>query len=230
MSSKVRSSKVRSSKVRSSKVRSSRVKKPVKKPKFSRVTPEYRRQLLIEATIKCLAKQVGNSITVENICKQAGVSRGLLGYYFDGKQDIILQTYLYVSEEFSLKANSVLDDDHLQPYDKIQHLIYTSFREPIFTRENVIIWLSICNLVRTDKRLSETDKNLYNRYRSKVAEVFAQYSKETGVQLNAAVVALGFTALIDGLWLQWSLDNKAFTPQEAEAICFDYINRLFPKN
>lgn len=201
----------------------------IKKPKFSRVEPETRRKLLIEATIRCLAKQGSAGITVENICSEARVSRGLLNHYFDGKEDLIVQTYMQVSEGFSQETKRILGDEKSKPYDKLKNLIAVSFQPPIFTQEHVIVWLGLCNLVRTDTRLKEIDQRLYNRYRFNIANALSDMAEEKGVHINAARAALGLTALIDGLWLQWSLDQNAFVPQEAEVTCLDYIHRVFPQ-
>lgn len=198
----------------------------IKKPKFSREEPEARRQLMIEATIRCLAKQGSAGVTVENICKEAGVSRGLLSHYFNGKDDIIVQTYMQISEKFSQKVKNIFECDKTKPYDKLKDMIAVSFKAPIFSKEEVAVWLSLCNLVRIDERLSEIDRRLYNRYRLNIAKAFDDLAEEKGITINATRAGLGLSALIDGLWLQWSLDQDAFVPQEAEVVCLDYVNRL----
>jgi TetR/AcrR family transcriptional regulator, transcriptional repressor of bet genes len=200
---------------------------PINKPKFSREEPEARRKLLIEATVRCLSEQGRTGITVENICNEAGVSRGLLNHYFDGKEDLIVQAYLLVSESFSKESKRILSDEKSKPYDKLKSLIEVSFQPPIFSEEHVIAWLGLCNLVRTDKRLKELDQRLYNRYRFNITNTLADLAEERGLHINAARVALGLTAIIDGLWLQWSLDQNAFVPQEAQVTCLDYIHQVF---
>jgi len=202
---------------------------PTKKPKFSRVEPEARRKLIIEATIKCLAKQGSNGITIDNVCSEAGVSRSLLNHYFDGKEDLILQTYMQVSEGFLIQTKNIVSNEDISSYEKLKTIIKVSFEPPIFTEEQVIVWLGLMNLVRTDSQLKKTDSQLYNRYRFNIASMITHVAEERGIHLNATRAAIGLSAQIDGLWLQWSLDQSAFVPQEAEVICLDYLEWIFAK-
>ena len=85
----------------------------------------------------------------------------------------------------------------------------------------------MCNLVRTETLLKEIDLELYKRYRFNIAKILTEIADEKGLYINATRAAIGLSALIDGLWLQWSLDQNAFVPQEAEATCLEYINWVF---
>ena len=53
-------------------------------------------------------------------------------------------------------------------------------------------------------------------------------SPDCGVALDAHRAATALIALMDGLWLELTLDAEAFSPGEAEAACLDYIDGLFP--
>ncbi|WP_339672228.1 TetR family transcriptional regulator C-terminal domain-containing protein [Dasania marina] len=199
----------------------------IKKPKFSRIGPDERRKLMIEATIRCLAKQGSAGTTVDNICSEANVSRSLLNHYFDGKEDLILQTYLQISEGFTQQTKSIFFNNEDKPYNKLTKLIEVCFQPPFFSPDHVSAWLGLCNLVRTETLLKEIDLELYKRYRFNIAKILTEIADEKGLYINATRAAIGLSALIDGLWLQWSLDQNAFVPQEAEATCLEYINWVF---
>jgi AcrR family transcriptional regulator len=55
-----------------------------KQPAFHRADPDVRRQSLIDACARILAKRGGHGASVRTICAEAGVSPGLLRHYFDG--------------------------------------------------------------------------------------------------------------------------------------------------
>jgi TetR/AcrR family transcriptional regulator, transcriptional repressor of bet genes len=55
-----------------------------KQPAFHRADPDVRRQSLIAACARILAKRGGHGASVRTICAEAGVSPGLLRHYFDG--------------------------------------------------------------------------------------------------------------------------------------------------
>src|SRR5919108_2360519 len=62
-------------------------------PKFTRDLPETRRQQLIEATARCLARDGLAGTSVRHVAAEAGVSPGLVRHHFAGMQDLIAETY-----------------------------------------------------------------------------------------------------------------------------------------
>ena len=42
--------------------------------------------------------------------------------------------------------------------------------------------------------------------------------------MNLRLAAIGFTALLDGLWLEWCLEPGKFRPREAVALCEGWVD------
>jgi TetR/AcrR family transcriptional repressor of bet genes len=55
-----------------------------------------RRLDLIQGTIRSIATLGYNNSTVQTICEAAGLSRGLIGHYFKGKDDLLLEAFRYL--------------------------------------------------------------------------------------------------------------------------------------
>ena len=58
-----------------------------------RQAPTVRRQDLLAVTISCLARLGARGTTGREICRQAGVSHGLLRHYFKNPENLLLETY-----------------------------------------------------------------------------------------------------------------------------------------
>lgn len=198
-----------------------------KKPKFVREEPEVRRKLLIEATLRCLAKYGYGGTTVEVICKAAKVSRGLLNHHFNGKSDIIVQAYEYMSDKLDNSTRSLIEEIGSEPQAQLEAMIKAAFSPPTFTKEDLSIWISLWNLAQVDPQINGLNKRHYNKYRRSIAQLIDAVADEKQVTINSSRAALSLTALMDGLWLEWCLDPDAFVPQEGEAACLDFIKRLF---
>lgn len=82
-------------------------------------------------------------------------------------------------------------------------------------------------MVRTTPELDALNRDLYRGYRAVITRLMTEAARSRGVTLDAHRATVGLTALIDGLWLEWTLDAEAFSPAEAEAVCQDYLDRLF---
>lgn len=59
-------------------------------PRLAPETKIERRQQLVEAARRCLTHRSFRSLTVDDVCAEAGVSKGAFYGYFDQKQDLLL--------------------------------------------------------------------------------------------------------------------------------------------
>ncbi len=62
-------------------------------PKVSESYLEAKRQQLLDAAITCFARNGFSETTIEDICREAGVSHGALYRHFKSKEDIIEASY-----------------------------------------------------------------------------------------------------------------------------------------
>jgi AcrR family transcriptional regulator len=63
------------------------------RPRVRRQPPAERRQELLAATVTCLARLGPRGATGREICREAGVSHGLLRHYFANPDNLLLETY-----------------------------------------------------------------------------------------------------------------------------------------
>jgi hypothetical protein len=63
----------------------------------TRQSPDVRRAALIEAAVTCLVELGPTEISTRTIAARAGVSSGLLGYYFESKEDLLAAAYRSLS-------------------------------------------------------------------------------------------------------------------------------------
>jgi AcrR family transcriptional regulator len=59
-------------------------------PRLEAAARTERRQHLIDAAWRCASQQGFRSLTVDDVCAEAGVSKGAFYLYFDQKQDLLL--------------------------------------------------------------------------------------------------------------------------------------------
>src|SRR3954466_5246333 len=59
-------------------------------PKYRRLTPEQRREQILDAATELFAERAYDEVSVEDIAQAAGVARGLVHHYFGGRKDVYL--------------------------------------------------------------------------------------------------------------------------------------------
>ena len=103
--------------------------------RFSRQPAELRRQSLVEASRRALATHGLAGASVRVICAEAGVSPGLLTHYFEGVDQLILETYRQVGEQVADAMERAVTEAPDGALDKLRAYIAASFRPPVLDRD-----------------------------------------------------------------------------------------------
>lgn len=189
------------------------------KKRRTRIEPEMRRKAIIEATMQCITRYGHSGSTLERICAQAGVSIGLIGHHFSSKEELMLSTYQELTDQLREETRKYMAVHDGSPEDRLLAIIRSSFRGQIFNEFVLTTWLGFWGAAVSSEQLRELNKKLYSDYRKDLESVFKAIAKDNGTQIDAKAAALTITALIDGFWLEWALDPKAFSSKKAEKCC-----------
>ena len=181
---------------------------------FSRKSASSRRLDLIEAGIKCLGKGGMSAFTIDRICKQAGVSRGLINHHFTSKDDLLVAIYAHMT-------NYLVDegDNPLQ----LASFIERSFDDKLTKKSNLRAWLSIWGQVASNPVLKKLHQQRYLRYRQQVADAFNSLAESKNETLDSDRLARQLVALIDGLWLEYCLHSDNLSLDQARADCYRFL-------
>src|SRR3954468_1877231 len=102
--------------------------------KPSRIAQE-RKQDLIEAAIRNIADHGYDAVTVATICEEAGFSRGLIGHYFSGKDELLLEAIQRFSTQLAEANHDAAEAAGSDPVNRLHAIVRSSFSPPGFTRE-----------------------------------------------------------------------------------------------
>ncbi|MEO1191981.1 MAG: TetR family transcriptional regulator C-terminal domain-containing protein [Pseudomonadota bacterium] len=190
-------------------------------PRFSRLSPEARRQEILLAARRCLARSGVAGFTVAEIAATAGISNGLIGHYFPTKDDLLVATYeaeatrLLVATRAALESNDDSDSDF-----RLRALVDSAFCPEIFNAETVATWLALWGQVCTNPTLRKAHAEIYAPYRRAFSRAITRAADARGLSLESDAIAFDMSALIDGLWLDWALDPTLFDAAAARASCY----------
>jgi len=190
---------------------------------FRRADPDARRQSLVEATARALARHGVAGTSVRSICAEAGVSPGLLRHYFAGVDEAIACAYRWTGT----RVNAALDEAILaagpEPRARLLAYLAASFRPPIADGELLATWLAFWSMTPVDARIGELHEAVYAEFRGGMDGLIRALRPDLA---DTRLVTVALTALIDGLWLELSLGKAPFTPQEAEALAARWLDCL----
>ena len=193
----------------------------------NRETPEVRRKLLIEATMRSIAKYGYAGTTIETICDEAQVSRGLVNHHFGSKEELIRQSYKALRDEWVAATHGSVVDEFAEPEERLRALIRVSFGPTMFKQEYLGIWAGFWSAIGKSPALRKMNRELFEKDREAYEAIFEEIGNKRGKRIDARRAALTVIALIDGFWLEWCLDPKSFTAAEAQAACLAFTEQTF---
>lgn len=174
--------------------------------------PDNRRQSLVEACAASLAEDGATGVSVRGVCARAGVSPGLLRHYFPGIDALIAATYVHVAAQVGEALATAVDAAGNDPRARLSAYVTGSFAPPIAAPDLLATWLAFWSLVKTRPEIAALHREIYTASLTELEELLRAAGAAPS---EARTAAIAVTALVDGLWLELSLDAGAFTPQDA---------------
>ncbi|MEX2649048.1 MAG: transcriptional regulator BetI [Alphaproteobacteria bacterium] len=189
---------------------------------------EFRRKALIEAALAQITVHGIAGSTLQRIAAAAGVTHGLIRHYFRGKGDLLVQAFKTLINEFhqALAADPGFADS--DPAVRLRALVEVNFRPPVFQRERLAAWAAFWDAARTDGSIRAANRAFYAAYRRDVAALLTAAGVAEDSRLNVEAAADGLIAVMDGVWLETTVDPDSFEVDRARRTCLQYLERMLP--
>jgi len=86
-------------------------------------------------------------------------------------------------------------------------------------------------MIQKGSVLKEVHDRTYGDYRLYVEGLLRDLAAEQKMPLlDIRLTAIGLLALVDGLWIEWCLNQTTFSPEEALRLCEAWIDALVLRN
>lgn len=109
------------------------------------------------------------------------------------------------------------------PRARLLAYLTASFRPPIASTDLLASWLGFWGMTRSDPAIAAVHSEIYQDFRTGIERLIAAYRPDLP---DTRLAAVALTALIDGLWLELSLGDAPFTPEEAEGLAELWLEKL----
>lgn len=192
-------------------------------PAYRRAEPDARRQSLVEACARVLAREGIAGASVRSIALEAGVSAGLVGHYFPGVDALVAATYVDTGARVDAALAAAVAGAGAEPHARLEAYVTASFAAPIADPELLATWIAFWSLVRSRSDIARLHDEQYGGFRGQLEALLADCAVPAG-ELRATAIAIA--ALVDGLWLELCLSPHELAPAEAATIARDALGRL----
>jgi len=187
---------------------------------------DQRREELIKATYYEVAEKGYSAVTLQDIAKRAGVSKGSTLYYFATKEDLFLGALEWMVQQFDRRNGEVIAKVE-DPIEKVRALIGNIFANAQESRQFFLAYSDFVSIGTRNKRFHDLNAKFYDGCCGHNREVI-----ETGIragvfrQLDVEEASAMMRALVDGLMLQWFFSSEGTFDdyrRRCERIVLDYL-------
>jgi TetR/AcrR family transcriptional regulator, transcriptional repressor of bet genes len=190
---------------------------------------EARRIQLMEATIDCIAARGFADLTLADVAKAAGLSVGIVNFYFKSKDSLLIETLRHLVADYIQQTNENIRNAGTGAAAQIEAMIESDFHRTIANRKRVTVWYAFWGETRWRPEFLKICQQLSDSFHDETRAVFARLVTEGGYSdIDPDLVARGFDAMIDGLWLDMLINPKAVERDGAKQVVRTYLAGMFP--
>lgn len=164
---------------------------------------DQRREELIRATYLEVAEKGYSAVTLQDIAKRAGVSKGATLYYFATKEDLFLGALEWLVGHIHGRMHAAIDAAE-GPIEKLQAMLGTVFCSAHEARQFFLAYTDFVSIGTRNRRFHDLNAKFYQGCACHNREII-QAGIQAGVfrALNVDDACSMMRALVDGLMMQW---------------------------
>jgi AcrR family transcriptional regulator len=188
-----------------------------------------RREQIVRATIRCLARAGYSALTVKAVAREAGISPGILHYYFASKRAILVAALDTVMADLDrrLAGHEPGAGDARAP---LRAMIGACLRVAEDDRDFWVVFVEFWGEMMHDAELARVNAALYRRLRRSIGAVVARGIREGRFRrVDPEQAGAVILALLDGLSLQRTFDRSALDPARAARACEEAVTRYLER-
>jgi AcrR family transcriptional regulator len=182
------------------------------------ITKEQTRTKIINTAISFFSQKGYYGTSINDIAKEAGISKGLAYNYFESKQQLLQA----IINDMLRSIGSVMSeiDKEQDPFEKISKLIINSFE---YAKNNEELWRLYMRLMFQPDIINATERittNLMDEIFQTIEKIF----KKIGYK-NVSAEARIFSATIDGVMLYYLMDPENFPLEKVKKLLLQKFSK-----
>ncbi|QRM54626.1 transcriptional regulator BetI [Sinorhizobium sp. BG8] len=178
-----------------------------------------RRKALVDATLRAIGDHGSLAVTMSEIARHAGVSAALAHHYFGSKEQLLIETIRSLLRQLRAHAVAALKAAP-SPRERLSAIIRVSFQADQFAPDTIAAWLAFY----TEAQRSEDVRRLLVIYARRLHSNLLASLRELCSADDAARIAEGAAAMIDGLYIRQSLKSAPISIDASIELTEDYLS------
>jgi len=173
---------------------------------MTRISPSSepeRRLTLLKAAFREVAEKGFSEVTLDDIARRAGVSKGVTLYYFDSKEELFRELFSWLIDSIHGRMREAVAKEQ-DPIARVRALVALIFPSPSKNRAFFRAFVDFCGLAARREPFREVNERFYAGCRE-IDGGIVEDGMRRGVFVLRDPKEAGSTmrAMFDGLMMQW---------------------------
>jgi AcrR family transcriptional regulator len=189
-----------------------------------------RHQEILEAAARVITDRGLSDTRISDIAGRCGVSPGLILYYFESKDRLLVEALTYANDKYYLAQARDLRRlaTARERFERLVDLSVPGLLPDFERLEEWALWVEIWVRALRDPALAKEREVLDRRWRQSIADIIRN-GRETGEFPDGAepdALGMQIGALIDGMAIQVLMNDTQVSPQTMKQMCMDVASKL----
>jgi TetR/AcrR family transcriptional repressor of bet genes len=195
-----------------------------------RASRARQRQRLIDACISALHIHGPSRTTVEKVVALADMSPGIVRFYFDSKDAMLVASLAYLASEFEERVMQPVARMKGEPVQALERLVDLYLDAQIASPRKVSVWYSFWGEASSRQEYQEICGRKDEDFAALVRELIeAMIARSGHAHLDAEAVALGLIGVLEILWQSFAfVDESRIDRAAARSRSIAYLRSVFP--
>lgn len=183
-----------------------------------------RRQEIVDATVRVMAARGWNETSIDEITREAGISRGLVSYHFKDKNALLGGVLERCREIFGEQVATAMASSE----DPMEQMENASRAAILMARDHPLpyeVFLHFSASARAEPNLGEQIRDMYRGFRAVTANGI-RWGQARGyyrIGMDPDAAAAKHLGAIIGIAMQWILDPGSFDLEAAGQLTLDML-------
>ncbi|WP_438493841.1 TetR/AcrR family transcriptional regulator [Paenibacillus sp. IHBB 3054] len=169
---------------------------------------EEKRKQILYAAFQALTESGYDSVTLQTIADHAEVSKGVVHYYFENKEAVLVELLAWLTGKISAKEQTAVQEQHTAT-GKLAAYIDSAFAGPAQNRSFYRVYLDFLARASRIPVYREINQRFYDSCAAISTEVL-NLGQEEGIfsrELTPDKTSPVIRAIIDGCLIQWLMTD-----------------------
>lgn len=185
-----------------------------------------RQEQIVEAAVAVIAEQGLPNLSLSEIEKKTGMSRGQLTYYFPAKEDILLAVFdrlLQLTYQRIGTSEKMGEAGAGGGYELVRHLLERLVGQAALRSDFHSLQYTFLAQIGHREDFRQRLASLYEEWRGGMAQRLAEDMPRTPGTCSPRALATLIQAILHGLAMQTAADPNAFDRDEMLQLCLEIV-------